>query len=144
LAELSGVLAELALDGRRGVRHDQGMKRFVIWYLPQAALFALLVPAWAQTPLEVNKTLYDRWKACVELRFALGPERTTPFGGVETAFQGCQTEEQLFLAALAFSVVSQQNKDRVLVEHFQRKLELKNHLEAESFRELAKQLGPKP
>lgn len=39
LAELSVVLAGFALDGGRGLRHVQGMKNLMLWYLPQSAIF---------------------------------------------------------------------------------------------------------
>lgn len=39
MAGMSVVLADLSLDGGCDLRQGQGMKRFVIWYLPQATIF---------------------------------------------------------------------------------------------------------
>jgi hypothetical protein len=120
------------------------IRKLLVWYLPQAAFFALGMAASAQAPLEINQRLLAQWRQCVERHHEISVSSGQVGAEVEDSFRACQTEEQFFLATLLKSLLVQTSKDIALADHYGQKLALKNKLSDNRFRAISRMLGQPP
>lgn len=98
-------------------------------------------PTLSQTSAEIGRQLKDKWVSCV--RSSNSSALISGHPSAEDAFRSCDTEEQLYLAAVAASFSDIASVSRIRLQHFTDRNSLKAELNNAIFKEMTKRMGSK-
>lgn len=108
-----------------------------------ALLLAVASPVHAQVSPEAGKQLRDAWFDCVNFSHSVSGDKSSIYSSAESAFRACETEENLYLSAMAASFRDPESINRLRYMHYKDKQAFKTRLNDEAFKEIAKRIGGK-